>query len=842
MAIRLLSLPMAAAAAMPTVAQESRALEEVVVTAQKREQNLQDVPVAVTAVTGEQLQEAVIKDIFDLQTNTPGLRAGQNQTTTTSNFAIRGIGTSGQNFGLESSVGLYVDGVYRSRPSSMINNLVDMAAVEVLRGPQGTLFGKNTPAGAVQFTTAAPSHETDGFVEVTAGNYGLLNTSAAANLSLVKDVLAARATVFTSKRDGYIDATIDGETVDLNNRDRWGARFQLLYTPNDDLSARLIVDKSEIDEICCGALTVQDSLEPTGPNGGIDPATGQPLPRPSAILQSLGGTVFTGSQFDDLETALSFAPESKGEDSGISVEVNWDLSDSMTVTSITASRDYSSYDIIDSDFGDVDILSTSNDSEQSSFSQELRLNFSGDRFNAVAGAYYFDQDLDMDYVLSNNTMANAYLVPGLGLSGLVGGVNYISSILPPGTVAPAAAAYLDGYTPIHTAKQQHESWALFGQFDYSLTDDLTLTAGLRYTEEDKAMQTVFSEWVNGSPWSGSPANIPVVAASLGEIFGAGDTSSLADPAVIAAYNSFSQAGWGNFLFAANSPRSDIDTTLSDDQITGTIKLSYALSDDSMVYASYGTGYKSGGTNTDRIAQGFDPLFDAETSASVEVGVKTEFPAQAVRLNMAAHHTTLDDYQANAFTGDGFNLQNAGELESYGAEAEVFWAPADNTTVTAAYAYTKATFKKFEMGNCWVTTPWHTGMPDPGQTAPGASVCDRSGDPLATTPEHFLTLGLRQDFSLTDGIDAYLFGEYNYRSDQMTSNVNDPLMEQDAYGLLNLRAGLLFAGIDADLTLWGRNVTDEHYKTVVFDAVVQTGTSMAYPGEPRSYGLSFNKRF
>jgi outer membrane receptor protein involved in Fe transport len=210
--------------------------------------------------------------------------------------------------------------------------------------------------------------------------------------------------------------------------------------------------------------------------------------------------------------------------------------------------------------------------------------------------------------------------------------------------------------------------------------------------------------------------------------------------------------------------------------------------------------------------------------------------------MALHHTSVDDYQANAFTGDGFNLQNAGKLESYGAEAEALWAATDSTTVTAAYAYTKATFKEFEKGNCWVTTPWHTGQPDPGQTTPGVSVCDRSGDPLANTPEHFLTLGVRQDFTVSEGMDAYLYGEYSYKSEQMTSNVNDPLMEQDAYGLLNLRAGLLFANLDADVTLWGRNVLDESYKRVVFDAVVQTGSSMAYPGEPRTYGLSVNKRF
>ncbi|WP_250461815.1 TonB-dependent receptor domain-containing protein [Microbulbifer litoralis] len=838
-AIHLLSLPLATTAALPALAQDAklyRGLEEVVVTAQKREQNLQDVPVAVSAFSGEQLQEAVVKDIFDLQTNTPGLMAGQNQTNTTSNFAIRGIGTSGQNFGLESSVGLYVDGVYRSRPSSMINNLVDMEAVEVLRGPQGTLFGKNTAAGAIQFRTRAPSHESDGYVEVTAGNYGLINTAAAANVSLVPDVLAVRATGFTSERDGYVDAAIDGDTVDINNRDRWGARLQALYTPTDTLSARLILDKSEIDELCCAALTVQDSLE----NEAGEPG-------PSALLAGLGGTVFTGSQFDDYRTALNFAPVSRGEDSGASLEVNWDLSDRWTLTSVSASRDYSSYDIIDSDFGNVDIISTENDAEQSSFSQEIRLDFTGERGNAVLGAYYFDQDIALDYQVTDLDAIDEFLPAALGLNGLIDGINGFADL----TGINAADAFIENYRVPHRADQQHESWALFGQFDYSLTDALTLTMGLRYTEEDKSMQTAFSEWVGDERWAwqGDTPDIPAASSYLGQMgaaYAAGDFPTLmalaGDPQVQAALAPFGQAGWGNWLLAANAPRADIDADLSDEQVTGTVKLSYALSADSLVYASYGTGYKSGGTNTDRIAFGFDPLFDAENSSAVELGLKSEFPAQSLRLNLALHHTLLDNYQANAFTGDGFNLQNAGELESYGAEAELFWAPTDNTTVTAAYAFTEASFKAFSKGNCWVATPWHTGEPDPGQTDPNVNVCDRTGDPLANVPEHFLTLGLRRDFALGDDINGYLYGEYNYKSEHMTSNVNDPLMEQDGFGRINLRAALQFLAYDADLTLWGRNVTDERYRGVNFDAVIQTGTVMAYPGEPRTYGLTLNKRF
>ncbi|MDZ7768881.1 MAG: TonB-dependent receptor plug domain-containing protein [Woeseiaceae bacterium] len=234
-------------------------IEEIVVTAQKREQNIQDVPVAVTAYTGRMLEESAIKDIRDLAAIAPSLISNQSQNSTTSSFSIRGIGTSAQNFGLESSVGLYIDEVYRARPSSIINNLVDIAAVEVLRGPQGTLFGKNTPSGAIIIRSVQPGHERNAFLEVTAGDYGLLNIAGATNLSLVDDVLALRVTGFSGQRDGYVSDLNLGDDV-INDRDRAGGRLQVLFTPNDQLDIRLIADYAEINEICCAALTRQDNI------------------------------------------------------------------------------------------------------------------------------------------------------------------------------------------------------------------------------------------------------------------------------------------------------------------------------------------------------------------------------------------------------------------------------------------------------------------------------------------------------------------------------------------------------------------------------------------------------
>ncbi len=827
------ALTIAVSLASTGVQAEGIELEEIVVTAQKREQNLQDVPVAVSAFTGEQLKEAVIKDVFDLQSNTPGLRVGQNQNNNTANFSIRGVGTSSQNFGLESSVGLYVDGTYRARQSTMIADMIDIDAVEVLRGPQGTLFGKNTPSGAVLFRTKAPSFEQDAFVSVTAGNYGLLNGSAAGNLTLIEDELALRGTIFTSERDGYID--VDGFGNDeLNDRDRMGARLQALWEPTEDLSIRVIADYSEIDEICCGALSYVDSLNVFAQPGGTA------RPGSDAALQALGGTVFEGDQTDKYRTALNILPESEALDRGLSVDISWDLGD-FTLNSISSYRKYNSRDIIDSDFSNVDIIRTENDAEQKSFSQEIRLDYTSENLNAVLGAYYFTQDIDLDYTLYGGDQLSEYAGIEFGLAGITGLLDAISAGSG-GTIPPSADPYPDGLVGNHISEQEHDSWAIFGQFDYNITEKLVLTAGIRYTEESKDMSTVFTETINGAPWvPGAPTSLAeagVAGARMFDLaFGGAAFDPATDPALLAPYMT---AGWGAFLFPGFYPREDIVGEIDDEQVTGTIKLSWFATEDTMLYASFGTGYKSGGTNTDRIAPGLEPIFDAETSESIELGIKSEFPEQALRVNAAIHFTETDDFQANAFTGAGFNLQNAGKLESYGGELELFWQPLQDTVVTLAYAYTHAEFDEFEKGDCWIGYAWQTGTTDPQANGDGS--CDRSGDRISGNPEHFANLGIKQNFNLGDGVNGYVYGEYVYLSDQVLDNNNDPFKEEDGYGLLNLRAGITFEEYGMDLTFWGRNVLDETYKRTTFDVPVQNGKLMSYPSEPRTYGLTLNKAF
>ncbi len=760
-----LSVAIAAAAAVtaaPVLAQPM--LEEVIVTAQKREQSLQDVPVAVTAFTGERLEESGVRDFFEVSNIDPALIVGKSQTSTTSTFSIRGVFTSSQNFGLESSVGLYVDGVYRARQSAMINNLVDVQSVEVLRGPQGTLFGRNTPAGAITMTSVRPDFDGSGFIEATGGDYDLIQLNGAKSLTLAEDKLAIRATGFYQERDGYVDVVDIGDEV-LEDRDRWGARLQALWLPNDDVTVHLIVDRSEIDEVCCAVGNWVNNFEAQQLPPGSDPVLGSD----TVVQNDLGGTVIDQRDFFDYEVASSFLPTSENEDTGISLQVDWSLP-WFDLTSITAYREFDSFDNIDADFYDIDALVRTNDAEQDQFSQELRITSVGEKLTYVAGLFYFSQDLDSD----TKTIVGEDTGPLVGVP---------SFLFPTG-----------GFSQ-NIAEQEHEAYAVFGQVDYNITDTIVLTGGLRWTKEDKDMRNIFTE---------------------------------------------ENAGVGFAFFPPLAPRDNVDEDIDDDQVTGTAKISWFATNDIMFYASYGTGYKAGGINTDRIDPALDVVFDAEESEAFEVGMKADFPDQALRVNVALHATDTDDLQTISFQSVGFALQNAGTAETWGGELDLLWQPLNNTTLTLAYAYNNAEYEDFEQGSCWVGTPFHTQQPDPRENGDGS--CDRSGGDLSGNPENVVVTSLRQDFQFGGNISAFLYGEYIWFDERMTDVNQDPLKAADDYDIINLRAGLVFEDWDAEIVAWGRNVGDEDYTNTIADAVAQDGRMIAYFNEPSTWGVTLRKNF
>ena len=853
-------------------------IEEVVVYAQKRAQNIMDVPVAVTAVSGAQLEASGIKDVFDLQQNVPSLVVGQSQATTTSNFSIRGLGSTSNNFGVESSVGLYVDGVYRSRQSSVINDLVDIEAVEVLRGPQGTLFGKNTAAGAIQMRTVAPSQTPDAFIDLSAGDYGLMRLSGATNIPLT-DKLAFRGTVFASQRDGYVDDDNFGTDVH-NDRDRMGVRLQLGYEGDDGFDMRIIGDYSRIDEVCCVGVSRVDSLFSRASLAGVpQPGSDAALlglggtvftdfPYPDILLQGLGqqfpaGTIVTGVGFDDYRVAYDTLPNSENEDRGLSVEFNKDLGGVM-FTSISAYRAFDTFDLIDVDFTDVPLLDRTNDVAQTSFSQEFR--FAGEfgsNSNYVAGLYYFGQGI-YQVTAINAPAGNPPLfppIPGLPLATYLNlnpsvqdvsaGVNQVAQIFGAAGFQPAGVPVVPGSQAVDDVLQEHSGYAAFFQTDIGLGDDFILTLGGRFTDEEKDITAAYTQNLPYVPanvpnlgligvqlCSLDPACAPTLPPGLPVFDPANPTASLP------IFAPFSVDGWGIYVFSPLAPRADLAESISDDQFTGNAKLTWFATEEVMLYASFATGFKAGGTNTDRISPIFSQVFRPETSESIEIGMKGDFGP--LRLAIAVYDTQFEDFQANTFTGTGFYLQNAGDVDTQGVEVEFNWSVTDWLSVDGWYARNEGEYKSFVEGVCQDAFEFHTGQPDPGLPPDFNPIvqterCDRTGDRIPYNAEDRFFVALNANFPIGNS-EAFVRAEYSHASELFTDGDVDPFDLQDDFGILNLRLGVDIVDWNSSITLWGRNVTDERYYAGSFDPPAQTGRVNSYPAEPATYGITFRKNW
>jgi len=788
---------------------EQNVIEEVLVTAQKREQNVQDVPIAVSAFDKDFLDEAGIDDVLELQFFVPGLTIYNNQTAGQTNINIRGVGTAGNSLSLESSVGLYIDGVYRSRQTSAIGDLVDVERVEVLKGPQGTLFGKNTASGAIQFLTRKPDiNGTGGFLELQAGNEGFTNFKGAVNVPLVEGTSAIRISGGASQRDGYVKNVTTG--TDTNDRDRFNIRAQFLWDNGDDLSVRVIGDYSELDEVCCSGVNSFDGPGDTAANflaaGGSLPPTGN-LPGASFVLplDVLAGAVgFTGTtviladQFDDKILAQDIDPFAKIEESGVSLEVSWDLSEDMTLTSITSTRSYEGVGNVDADFNSLPILTASGgNTDLDTFTQEFRVNgIWNDNVQYVAGAYYFDQDLDNFTTLRLGSAANVLLAGGATTAQLIGGAA-VCPLLGLTDAVCSGPAFPGGEGSDNFSVQNQTSWAVFAQADVNLTEDLVMTFGLRYLDEEKDMDVQFTETIFTPIFAAFTPLSPAVPNVDGEKF-------------------------------------------EDTETTGTLKFSYFWNDDIMTYFSYGRGYKSGGTNIDRIspATGAPLIFDPETSESYELGLKGDFLENRLRMNLALHQTDFDEFQANTFVGTGFVLQNAGSIKASGFEADVMGIVNSWLTVTGGLAYVDAEYDSFVGGAC-IRTPFGN---TPDQSEPGfPTVCDSSGNTVDSTPELTFYASLLAEREFRDG---FLFGRFdvNRRGDNPSGTDNDPNKEGPAYTLANVRVGYRFTDEKYEVSLWAKNVFDEDYRNGAFNSVIREGSLTSYHTEPRTYGLTFRANF
>ncbi len=772
---------------------ENYVIEEIVVTAQKREQSIQDVPIAVSAYDSAFLDDAGVDDVLELQFFVPGLTIYNNQSAAQTNFNIRGVGTAGNSLSLESSVGVYVDGVYRARQSSAIGDLIDVERVEVLKGPQGTLFGKNTASGAVQFLTVAPQiDEFSGFFEANGGSEGYGNVNGAINIPLAEGVAAARLSAGVTQRDGWVDNLTTGE--ELNDRDRYTVRGQLLFLPSDSVEVRVIADYSELDEKCCSASNIfdgpGDTLALFLAAGGTPPLPGASYVQP---IELLGADLVLADRFDDDVAAMDIDPFAEIEESGLSVEINWDVGE-LTFTSVTAYRSYEATNFVDADFTSLDTLSLSGGTaEQDTLTQEFRVTGGfGESVTYVAGVYYFDQDLDNETALRLGSTANALLTGGATNGALLGGPAVCAAL---GITAICDdPAFPNGGRSDNFSSQEQTSWAVFAQADFNLSDDLIATLGVRYLEEEKDMNVIFTESIFNPVWAAFTPLSPFV------------------------------------------PDVD-DITFEDETVTGTAKLTYYWNDAVMTYISYGRGYKSGGTNIDRIdpaLTGSPLLFDPETSDSYEIGLKGDFLDKRLRINAALYRTDFDDFQANTFVGTGFVLQNAGEIQTEGFEVEVFALPTEWLTLQSGVAYVDAEYESFEGGSC-IRTPFGN-EPDASEPA-FPVVCDSSGNTVGGTPEWTVYGSAMVETRLDSGNLFYGRLDANWKDDNPSGTDNDPNKFADSYTLVNLRLGYRFSGDRYDVSVWGKNIFDEDFRDGGFNSVIREGSLTAYHTEPTTWGIT-----
>ena len=852
-------------------------VDEIIVTAQKREQSLQDVPIVVTSLSGEALADAGVRDIKDLTILTPGLTVTSTTSEASTTARIRGVGTVGDNPGLESSVGVVIDGVYRSRNSVGFGDLGELQRIEVLKGPQGTLFGKNTSAGVINIITEAPSFTPEFNGELTFGNYGSMGASGSVSGPLT-DTLAFRLYAGRRVRDGFNDIDVgDGPRTEIDdaNQDFGTVRGQLLWLPNDNASVRLIADYSKRDEYCCVGTQIR-----TGPTypfvDGLSTGTGQ---RPPAAGN--GPLPFSRTAYANRATGQEV------EDKGVSIEANIDIPSwgDATLTSITSARRWTSSNGQDVDFTGADLAYRVEDGDfgfaVDNLTQEFRIAGSTDKLDWLVGFFATKEDIerrDSFYLGSDYSPFLSFLLtasfnagnpaipvsPGVigcftrtgqtsGLTGLQGclasGGSGALPIGPGGSlvVVPTAQATGPSFTVGQgfedVYQQESTSYAIFTNNSYKVTDALELTLGLRYTLDDKSLEAQQRNTNgNGTTCNAALAN----AGAIGGVFGASASSIIGRFCL----------PWVNSAFNNRN----VSESFDDGELSGTIKAAYRLNPSILTYASYARGYKSFGYNLDRVQNGITPvastLFPSEVVDSYELGVKTTLFDRTVLLNATYFDQTFTDFQLNTFLGTAFVVESIPELTSRGVDADFLWfTPVEGLSFSGGVTYTKAEYGNFTAADLGLPGNFPQLSLLPGATASFA-------------PEWSGTAALNFDRSIGDDLQIGFSLQAKYMSDYNTGSDLLPYKQQDAFATLNARFQL--GSMDERWTaeLWVQNLTDEEYVQVAYNGFLQgdafpnrttpqaggsnpgtfynqatdTQTYDAFLGAPRTYGMTLRVKY
>ncbi len=792
----------AIAIALASTAAHAQVIEEIIVTAQKRAENVMDVPIALTAFSGEALEKLGTRSLTDIGRFTAGVDMN-NDKTLQPTYSIRGVETNDWTIGSDPAVAVYVDGVYAARGAGAEAAFVDVERIEVLKGPQGTLFGRNATGGAIHIITHKPSQETEARVKLTGGDYNRRNIEAMYNMPL-SDTVAMRVTGSVLRRDGYLD-NLNGD--DVNEENRKNVRLSVLWDVSETTEAIFRYSYEDMDQV-----------------GGV--------------VSTLNSAAFEnanpGKTWDTFGPGAWDAPKQQEarKMSSASLELNHEIGD-MTFTSITGWRDVDSklLEDLDGSNNPMFYFASSNPEQSTFFSQEFRLTGATDAVKWTAGATYTTEELEhtteAQFLVSTfESFALPPVFRQLGqtitpeqipafreaarngtnaqLNGLLGPVCrnkncdgiaasfFISSL--PGvnksfiqilnSLRPRVAAGYDApWNEEVDSKGDYSSLAGYADATWSITDSTNLTGGIRYTYDEKQfdLYTAYQNYLI-EPGPGEPG-IP-----FGLAFFNGGQPLL---------DSSESQNWGSW--------------------SGRLVLDHHLSEDTMVYASIANGFKSGGFNSLNFGPGIQSSYDAEEVMNYEIGLKGELLEGAVQYSSALFFYKYDNLQTLELVGvpiPSYNLRNA-DAEGKGFELEVAWMLTDNWLVAGNYSWLDTEFTKYTI------------IPAAGET----EADDRTGEPRAESPENKFAVSTQYTWPLSGKGQIVARADYTWSDDRIA--VTDG--EVPDYGLTNARISWFSEDAKWEVGLWGTNLTDEEVMTIFGNGSAVNST----PGwriQPRMWGV------
>jgi len=732
-------------AAPAPAADEDGKVEKVTVTARRTSENQQKVPASVSAFTEKGLDRIGATDVTGLQGAIPNANIVQGRgSSNATNIYIRGVGQPDALQTFDPAVGVYVDDVYLSRIRGTQFELMDIERLEVLRGPQGTLYGKNTIGGALKIITRRPTSESKGAAAFTVGSYGerVGNGTISGGLT---DTLAASASLLVASRDGYVDNPLTG--AEYNDRGVAAGRVKFAWDPSDDFQFDVSFDYAQED----AALNVGQAT--------------------STLTTILGAPLFvvpaTPPEFNFQTVTTPGLPNSTEMTHwGGSASAVWDLNEAWSLRSITAYRELANRDFVDIDATAVELGDVLVDVDQDQTSQELQLHYQGANWRLVSGLYYLRENI----VSHQEAYADAFL------GGFLGGTSFLRTV---------------------DDDLQTTSWAAFANVVFALSDSVNLSGGLRYTEEEKQYFRTTSTFSNSAVFNGT--------------------------------------------FAFNR-------TESWEDVSPMVSLDWQANDNTMLYARYASGFKSGGFNGRANAAGEDQPYDPETLDSYEVGVKSDWADGTVRTNITAFYNDYTDFQARVsrvvtspsqpIPAIDFAVLNAGGLEIYGAEFEFLAFPVPELRLDAAIGYLHAEYSEFFETRANAAPP------------PATVTLDRSWQTPAFSPEWTMRFGGAYEWSLGDLGSLTLGASARYRSElaltvdnaNLATRARHPGMWQDAYWLYD--AQLVWANESETLLagIYGRNLSDEVYKTDAQEFSSVGNIRTAYYGAPQTVSFKITVRY